>query len=236
MKTQLFTYEPAQNVLAILDDKGNPLFLAKDICDVLGLENSRQAVSRLDEEDRITVTINDGNRGNPDRTFVTESGLYNLIFSSTKPEAKAFKKWVTSELLPTLRKTGKYDLSEERLEKHFERPFQIQNSKAASGTLIKRGDIDACKHYHTAIVKELTGKTPSELKEEARLEGIPAKQRTSGKEVVRTRFPVLAPALSLGDRLVSKGYTEEGSIRAAKESVNLFKVLEEIGEPLHIYC
>lgn len=229
MKTQLFTYEPAQNVLAILDDKGNPLFLAKDICEVLEIQNVSQAMERLDEDQKLTYVAHISGQKRQ-AWFVTEDGLYELIFASVKPEAKAFRKWVTSNLLPTLRKTGKYDIDEKRLEQHFERPCQIQNSKAASGTLIQQGDIDACKHYHTAIIKELTGKTPHELKEEARLDGIPAKQRTSGKEVVRTRFPTLAPALSLGDRAAGRGCSEQVSIRIAKESVGLFKLLGELGQ------
>jgi prophage antirepressor-like protein len=74
----------------------------------LDIDNSRQAVSRLDEDEKITVILNDGNKGNPNQTAITESGLYSLVLSSRKPEAKTFKKWVTSEVLPQIRKTGSY--------------------------------------------------------------------------------------------------------------------------------
>jgi hypothetical protein len=91
--------------------KGEPWWYAVDVCKILGIGNSRQAISCLDDDERNTVTSNDGIRGNPNFTVVNESGLYSLIFKSRKPEAKRFKKWVTSEVLPTIRKTGTYQMS-----------------------------------------------------------------------------------------------------------------------------
>ena len=88
-------------------------FVAKDVCDVLGLGNARQAISSLDDDEKNTVTINDGNRGNPNMNCVNESGLYTLIFQSRKPEARKFRKWVTNEVLPNLRKTGRYTINDE---------------------------------------------------------------------------------------------------------------------------
>lgn len=104
-----FVFNSVKIRTAIID--GEPWFVAKDVCDVLGLENSRKAVADLEEDERITVTNSYGNprAGNP-LTFnaINESGLYALIFKSRKPEAKAFRKWVTSEVLPSIRKTGGY--------------------------------------------------------------------------------------------------------------------------------
>ncbi|PWE71486.1 DNA-binding protein [Bacillus cereus] len=82
-------------------------FIAKDVCDVLEIRNSRQAMARLDEDEKSGVTINDGSQ-NRTLSSVNESGLYSLILTSRKPQAKAFKKWVTSEVLPTIRKHGAY--------------------------------------------------------------------------------------------------------------------------------
>lgn len=104
-----FVFNSVKIRTAIID--GEPWFVAKDVCEVLGIANSRDAVAELDKDERITVGNPDGNprAGNP-LTFnaVNESGLYALIFKSRKPEAKAFRKWVTSEVLPTIRKTGEY--------------------------------------------------------------------------------------------------------------------------------
>ncbi len=95
------------------DDDGNPWFIAKDVCDVLEISNSRDALSTLDEDEKNSVGITDGipKRGNPTHNTISESGLYSLIFKSRKPEAKKFRKWITSEVIPSLRKTGSYVLN-----------------------------------------------------------------------------------------------------------------------------
>lgn len=87
---------------------GAPCFVAADVCRALDIANSRDAVNRLDDDEKNTVVLTDGNRGNPNMTVVTESGLYSLVLGSRKPEAKQFKRWITHEVIPTIRKTGGY--------------------------------------------------------------------------------------------------------------------------------
>jgi prophage antirepressor-like protein len=87
-----------------------PWFVAKDVCDVLGIVNSRHAVTRLDTDEIDDVVISDAIGRQQEMTVVNEAGLYNLIFSSVKPEAKEFKRWVTHEVLPNIRKTGGYSV------------------------------------------------------------------------------------------------------------------------------
>lgn len=91
-----------------------PWFIGKDVADVLGYKNQRDAISKhVDSEDKNTVAIHDGiTRGNPNQTIINESGLYSLIFGSKLESAQKFKRWVTSEVLPTLRKTGQYQVKE----------------------------------------------------------------------------------------------------------------------------
>lgn len=91
-----------------------PWFIGKDVADVLGYKNQRDAISKhVDSEDKNTVAIHDGiTRGNPNQTIINESGLYALVFGSKLPSAKKFKRWVTSEVLPALRKTGQYQVKE----------------------------------------------------------------------------------------------------------------------------
>ena len=84
-----------------------PWFVAKDICEVLGIEKYRDAVSRLDEDERESVLV-DTLGGMQRMSAVSESGLYSLIFQSRKPEARKFRKWVTGEVLPSIRKKGYY--------------------------------------------------------------------------------------------------------------------------------
>ena len=111
----LFENEEFGKLRSFLDDDGNPWFVAVDVCAALDLENSRKAVSSLDDDEKITVTNSYGNprAGIPHQfTAVSEPGLYTLIFRSRKPEAKTFKRWVTHEVIPAIRKTGQYHNSQ----------------------------------------------------------------------------------------------------------------------------
>lgn len=88
--------------------EGTPYFVGKDVAEILGYSNTRDALARhVDDEDKNTVVIPDG-IGNPNKTVINESGLYSLILSSKLPKAKEFKHWVTSVILPTIRKHGAY--------------------------------------------------------------------------------------------------------------------------------
>lgn len=88
---------------------GEPWFVGKDVATALGYSNPRDALSKhVDEEDKNTVANRDGTSGNPNMTIINESGLYSLILSSKLPTAKAFKRWVTSEVIPSIRKHGGY--------------------------------------------------------------------------------------------------------------------------------
>ena len=107
----LFHNEDFGQLRGFLDDDGNPWFVAADVCAALGLDNNREAVTSLDYDEKITVSNPDGNprAGIPHRfTAISEPGLYSLVFRSRKPEAKAFKRWVTHEVIPAIRKTGQY--------------------------------------------------------------------------------------------------------------------------------
>ena len=78
------------------------------MCESLGLSNVGQAIASLDDDEKGSITIDDGTPGNPNKAIITEAGLYSLILRSRKPEAKAFKRWVTHEVLPAIRKDGGY--------------------------------------------------------------------------------------------------------------------------------
>ena len=90
--------------------KDEVLFIAPDVCEVLGIKNSRDAVKRLDPDETMVSAIPTPSRGKQSVQCVTESGLYHLVFTSTRPNAKAFRRWVTSEVLPALRKDGHYEM------------------------------------------------------------------------------------------------------------------------------
>ena len=99
----------AQSVRVVM--RGDePWFVAADVCEALTIANHRDAVAKLDEDEKDGVGITDAIGREQETTVINESGLYSLILPSRKPEAKKFKKWVTSEILPALRKTGHYEI------------------------------------------------------------------------------------------------------------------------------
>lgn len=97
----------------VIEKDGQSWFVAADVCAALTIANPRDAVSKLDEDEKATVANPDARPGcgAQELNIVNESGLYSLILTSRKPEAKRFKKWVTSEVLPAIRKTGSYSVS-----------------------------------------------------------------------------------------------------------------------------
>lgn len=113
-EVQVFKYRDGnpehsiQTVRCVLGEDGEPLFVAADVCRVLGLDNPTEALSGLDSDEVNTLRIAEGIRGNPNMRVVTEAGLYSLILRSRKPEAKLFKRWVTHDVLPSIRKRGAY--------------------------------------------------------------------------------------------------------------------------------
>ena len=115
---KVFDYEGAQ--LRTIEIDGEVWFVAKDVCDILELSNPTEALRALDEDEKNTLRISEGNleylnvslgksgRGNPNMNVINEPGLYALVFRSNKPEAKQFSRWVRHEVLPQIRKTGTY--------------------------------------------------------------------------------------------------------------------------------
>lgn len=86
-------------------------FIAADVCEILELVDTRRAMERLDEDEKRKVTLKLGGQGRP-IWIINEYGLYSLILSSEKQEAKVFKRWITHDVIPSLRKNGKYTLDE----------------------------------------------------------------------------------------------------------------------------
>lgn len=102
---QVFNYN--DSAVRTVQKDGEPWFVLKDVCSVLGIGNSRMAADRLEVDEKGVSQI-DTPGGTQDMTIISESGLYTVILRSDKPEAKPFRKWVTSEVLPSIRKHGAY--------------------------------------------------------------------------------------------------------------------------------
>ena len=101
-----------QEIRTATDEHGEIWFVAADVCAALGLPNTTRALERLDQDEQALISIQGISRGNDEVNIVNESGLYALIFGSRKEAAKRFKRWVTSEVLPAIRKNGYYASNE----------------------------------------------------------------------------------------------------------------------------
>lgn len=105
-----FNYK-SKKIRVIQGDNQEVWWIAKDICTALTLESVHKVVERLDEDERKLIPVIDSIGRNQDTWVVNETGLYNLIIRSNKPDAKKFKRWITHEVLPSIRKNGKYDIN-----------------------------------------------------------------------------------------------------------------------------
>ena len=106
--SNLIPFEFESHALRVnMDAAGQPWFVAADVCAALALPETHKAIARLDDDEKGRNSI-PTHGGSQDMSVVNESGLYNLVLGSRKPEAKRFKRWVTHEVLPAIRKTGTY--------------------------------------------------------------------------------------------------------------------------------
>lgn len=115
---QIFNYNG--NEVRIIQKDGEPWWVLKDVCGILEIKNPTDVVKRLDEDERARFNL--GRQG--ETNIINESGLYNVILRSDKPEAKPFRKWVTSEVLPSIRKHGGY-LTPQKIEEVLLNPDTI---------------------------------------------------------------------------------------------------------------
>lgn len=122
---QIFNYQ--SNEVRTAEMGGEPWFVLKDVCNILGVVNDRNVAARLDEDEKGVCQM-DTLGGTQNVTVVSESGLYHVILRSDKPEAAPFRKWVTSEVLPTLRKTGSYMMP--KMTKEMQAIFLLDNRTA----------------------------------------------------------------------------------------------------------
>lgn len=107
---QVFHYQ--DNQVRTIDRDGQPWFVLKDVCEVLGLGSPHKVAERLDEDERNQIPVIDSIGRKQEMSVISEPGLYNVILRSDKPEAKPFRRWVTGEVIPSIRKHGVYATAE----------------------------------------------------------------------------------------------------------------------------
>lgn len=149
MKNELKIFEnEAFGKVRIIEKNNEPWFVGKDVADILGYKNgSRDINVHVDEEDRLKYQIRTAGQAR-EQTLINESGLYSLILYSKLPAAKKFKRWVTSEILPAIRKIGSYSANQDIKAREVE--ARLNNSRArVASTFLKVAqmtDISEYKH------------------------------------------------------------------------------------------
>lgn len=153
---QVFNFE--QNEVRTLQINNQPYFVLADVCRVLEIKNPTDVSKRLDNDERARFNL--GRQGKA--TIINESGLYAVILRSDKPQAKQFRKWITSEVLPTLRKTGTYSVKKTAGDKARMLATREENIKVRKAQLLFRVSekcgVESYKQVlHSHITLMLTG-------------------------------------------------------------------------------
>lgn len=162
MKNELKIFKSEQfGEVRSLEQNGEVLFVAADVCKALDIKNHRDAVKRLDDDEK-GVALTDTLGGKQNLNVVNEYGLYNLVLASRKPEAKAFKRWITHEVIPSIRKTGSYSVNQDMKAKEVE--ARLNNSRArVASTFLKVAqmtDISEYKHICQQKAAEVLSGVP----------------------------------------------------------------------------
>lgn len=153
---QIFNYQD-QEIRTVIQD-GQPWFIAKDLCEVLEIKNNRDALSRLDEDEK-GVVLTDTLGGAQELTAVNEPGLYALILSSRKQEAKQFKRWITHDVIPTIRQTGQYGGPKALTE----REQRIESLKLLLETSQRQDELSKKLSTHEKKILELNTKVDEQI-------------------------------------------------------------------------
>lgn len=156
----VFSFQDKQ-VRAVIKD-GEPWFVARDVCDVLDHSDTSMAMRRLDEDEKLTQTMFVSGQ-NREVWLVNEAGLYTLILTSRKAEAKAFKRWITHEVIPSIRKTGAYTVEQNKVVPLSERQALIQSLKLAAELAEEMDEVKSIAQTHSQKLFELEQKVDEQI-------------------------------------------------------------------------
>lgn len=172
---------------------GESWLVGKDVAERLGYSNPRDALAKhVEPEDKNTVAFRDGTSGNPNVTIINESGLYSLVLSSKLPEAKAFRHWVTHDVLPALRKTGEYKLKRNPADDETRKKLadaKVRNAQSRQAALwIKMAELSGSSEVH----KQICAAYASKALEGEMVLPLPAVEKTYTAHEVGDRYGVSA--------------------------------------------
>jgi len=226
---ELFTYADAQSVRVVRDAEGDPLFVLADLCRVLELSNTSMVAERIEVDALSTTEVIDSMGRAQHARVVSESGMYEVIFMSRKPEAAKFRRWITGQVLPAIRKTGTYS--------HYPAHPRELPSKRQLAQMVIDAEDRADAETRARVQAEMRAK---ELEVPALAWSHMAD--SSGDYSVADAAKVLSrdPAISIGrDRLFAQMATNGWIFRdrstntwkAMQAQVDIGRLVEKLGKP-----
>jgi len=248
MEISRFTKQEFGTLTTITSEKtGVVMFIGKEVARIWGHTNLTQAIisAKLDNNEYMAVKLKDyrdfkkqltnlklvGGRTST-ITLLTESGMYKLALASNLEKARPFRDWIATEVLPSIRKHGYYSIANQtdKIMIHTNVDIQKQNSKAINAKNYIEKGIESVIEYNKNSCILHTGKTPKEIKEQAKGMGLKSAERNSAKEVLRHTKPEVACTMSFTDDLVRKGFDlKTVSELSLKCAVPLFQGMIELG-------
>lgn len=227
---KLFEYEHKQ--IRTIFAHGEIWFVATDVCEALGIANSRDAISRLNPSWVMVSEIPTPSRGDQKMTVIKEGAVYKIAFRSNKPEAERFTDWIAGEVIPQIRKTGKYIPNPQGvlpLSQHTKTEIQKAMSKSVNAHNYSKGGREEIVKYNAQNCLEHTGQYPKKVVEYGKKRGLRSKDRSSAKEVLRHLEPEAACSMSLADNLVNEGFEPEKVFPVTKDAKKVFKGILALG-------
>lgn len=201
-KIQKFSYENKE--VRTVEKDGLIWFIGRDVCSILEQPNVSQVLARLDEDDKGIHNM-DTPSGNQEMLIINESGLYSLILSSRKPEARNFSRWVTKEVLPSIRKTGSYSLEQPKtkLEMLAEGFAQMAILERKHNEL--RDDHDELEARHEVLEEKVDGLIETQQQAEQELIDIPLANEPPAPKTIRAQINELVRAYAFSKTIPQAG-------------------------------
>lgn len=226
---QLFHYSDSDIRTVVI--KGKVWFVAKDVCDALsvGWEGPSKTLATIRDDWKMTRLLADSLGRKQMTSIISEEGVYKLAFRSRKPEAEKFTDWIAGEVLPSIRKHGRYVAHGVLpIEMHARDGVQKEMSKSVNAFNYEKS-IEAVIDYNVKNCMAHTGARPEQIKARGKALNLKLKDRNSAKAVLRKIQPETACAMSLADNLVSAGHQPDKVFNVSKKSKELFKDLIDLG-------
>lgn len=241
---QIFN-SPEFGAIRTIEKDGEPWFVGKDVAAILGYGDTDQALRKhIDDEDKLTRRF-DGSGQNRQMTIINESGLYSLVLSSKLPTAKKFKRWVTSEVIPSIRKTGSYSALDMTQLSPEMQMLKLLTDKAIATELAQKQQEQHLQLVEQKVegIRELVGINPNQWREDCRRLIVRIANRMGGNEYIRDVNAEVfqqvdeRAGVSLATRLTNKRrrMADEGVCKSKRDKLTKVDVIAEDRKLVEIY-